>query len=123
MSPRLDPSDGERRSPPDAARARAHVSRVVAYWFLAAIAAGFAVGRALLRGTVSGTNWPYIALGTVLTASGLAAMVYGILHYRELEAALREDREPHIGEGFVLALAAVGIVVGAASVLPGLLAP
>ena len=50
-------------------------------------------------------------------------MVYGIVHYRELEAALREDREPNTGEGFVLALAAVGIVVGAVSVLLVLLAP
>jgi uncharacterized membrane protein YidH (DUF202 family) len=64
-----------------------------------------------------------IALGTALAVSGLAAMVDGIVHYRELQAALREDREPHTGEGFVLALAAVGIVVGAVSVLLVLLAP
>jgi hypothetical protein len=50
-------------------------------------------------------------------------MVYGIVHYRELQAALREGREPHTGEGFVLALAAVGIAVGAVSVLLVLLAP
>ena len=50
-------------------------------------------------------------------------MVYGIVHYRELQAALREDREPRTGEGFVLALGAVGIVVGAVSVLLVLLAP
>ena len=87
----------------------AHERTYLAWWRtgLAAIAAGFAVGRVLPE-VVGGTNWPYIALGTVLTASGLAAMVYGIVHYRELEAALREDRAPHIGEGFVLALAAVG---------------
>ena len=84
----------------------AHERTYLAWWRtgLAAIAAGFAVGRVLPE-VVGGTTWPYIALGTVLTASGLAAMVYGIVHYRELEAALREDREPHIGEGFVLALA------------------
>ena len=43
--------------------------------------------------------------------------------YRELQAALREEREPRIGEGFLLALAAVGIAVGAASVLLILLSP
>ena len=104
--------------------ALAHERTYLAWWRtgLAGIAAGFAVGRVLPE-VVSGTNWPYIALGTVLAASGLAAMVYGIVHYRELEAALREDREPHIGEGFVLALAAVGIVVGVATVLLVLLAP
>ena len=96
----------------------------LAWWRtgLAGIAAGFAVGRVLPE-VVGGTNWPYIALGTGLAASGRAAMVYGIVHYRELQAALREDREPHTGEGFVLALAAVGIVVGAVSVLLVLCAP
>ena len=102
----------------------AHERTYLAWWRtgLAGIAAGFAVGRVLPE-VVGGTNWPYIALGTALTASGLAAMVYGIVHYRELQAALREDREPHTGEGFMLALAAVGIAVGAASVVLVLLAP
>jgi hypothetical protein len=49
-------------------------------------------------------------------------MVYGIVHYRELQAVLREGREPHAGEGFMLALAVVGIAVGAVSVLLVLLA-
>ena len=102
----------------------AHERTYLAWWRtgLAAIAAGFAVGRVLPE-VVGGTNWPYIALGTVLSASGLAAMVYGILHYRELQAALREGREPRVSEGFVLALAAVGILVGAVSVILVLLAP
>ena len=101
-----------------------HERTYLAWWRtgLAGIAAGFAIGRVLPE-VVGGTNWPYIALGTALSASGLAAMVYGIVHYRELQAALREDRESRTGEGFLLALAAVGIVVGAASVLLVLLAP
>ena len=109
----------------EAQRMRLVYERTYLAWWrtgLAGIAAGFAVGRVLPE-IVGGTNWPYIALGTLLAASGLAAMVYGIVHYRELQAALREDREPHTGEGFVLALAAVGIVVGAASVVLVLLAP
>ena len=71
----------------------AHERTYLAWWRtgLAGIAAGFAVGRVLPE-VVGGTNWPYIALGTGLAASGLAAMVYGIVHYRELQAALREDR-------------------------------
>jgi len=102
----------------------AHERTYLAWWRtgLAGIAAGFAVGRVLPE-IVGGTNWPYIALGTLLAAAGLATMVYGIVHYRELQAALREDREPDISEGFLLALAAVGIVVGAASVVLVLLAP
>src|SRR6186713_2600243 len=78
----------------------AHERTYLAWWRtgLAGIAAGFGVGRVLPE-VVSGTNWPYIALGTALTAAGLAAMVYGIVHYRELQAALREEREPRTGEG------------------------
>ena len=102
----------------------AHERTYLAWWRtgLAGIAAGFGVGRVLPE-VVGGTNWPYVALGTTLTAAGLAAMVYGIVHYRELQAALREDREPRPGEGFLVALSAVGIAVGAASVLLVLLAP
>ena len=102
----------------------AHERTYLAWWRtgLAAIAAGFAVGRVLPE-VVGGTNWPYIALGTVVSASGLAAMVYGIVHYRELQAALREEREPNTAEGFLLALAAIGIAVGAASVVLVLLSP
>jgi putative membrane protein len=102
----------------------AHERTYLAWWRtgLAGIAAGFAIGRVLPE-VVGGTNWPYVALGTGLAASGLAAMVYGIVHYRELQAALREGRGRHTGEGFLLALAAVGIVVGTVSVLLVLLAP
>ena len=102
----------------------AHERAYLAWW-----RTGFGPGSGGLRRRagptrgVGGTNWPYIALGTALTASGLAAMVYGIVHYRELQSALREEREPRTGEGFLLALGAVGIAVGAASVLLVLLAP
>jgi putative membrane protein len=102
----------------------AHERTYLAWWRtgLAGIAAGFAIGR-VLPDVVGATSWPYVALGTALAASGLAAMVYGILHYRDLQAALRENREPRTGEGFVLALAAVGIAVGVVSVVLVLLAP
>ena len=102
----------------------AHERTYLAWWRtgLAGIAAGFAVGRVLPE-VVGGTNWPYIALGTTLTGAGLATMVFGIVHYRELQAALREERDPRTGEAFLLALALVGIGVGAASVVLVLLSP
>ena len=101
-----------------------HERTYLAWWRtgLAGIAAGFGVGR-VLPDVLGGANWPYVALGTGLAAAGLAAMVYGIVHYRELQAALREEREPRTAEGFLLALAAIGIAVGAASVLLVLLSP
>ena len=94
---------------------------MVAYWF-GRDRGGIRGWACPARGRLF-TNWPYIALGTALAGAGLAAMVYGIVHYRELQAALREEREPHTGEGFLLALAAVGIAVGAVSVLLVLLSP
>ena len=102
----------------------AHERTYLAWWRtgLAAIATGFAVGRVLPE-VVGGSSWPYVALGTALAAAGLATMVYAVAHYRELQAALREGRDPRTGEGFVLALAAVGIAVGAVSVVLVLLAP
>jgi putative membrane protein len=102
----------------------AHERTYLAWWRtgLAGIAAGFAIGRVLPE-TIGGTDWPYIALGTVLAASGLVAMAYGIVHYRELQTSLREGREAQTGEGFVLALAVVGIAVGAVSVLLVLVRP
>ena len=102
----------------------AHERTYLAWWRtgLAGIAAGFAIGR-VLPDVVGATSWPYVALGTALAGSGLAAMVYGILHYRELQAALQENREPRTAEGFVLVLAAVGIAVGVVSVVLVLLAP
>jgi inner membrane protein YidH len=101
-----------------------HERTYLAWWRtgLAGIAAGFGVGR-VLPDVLGGANWPYVALGTGLAAAGLASMVYGIVHYRELQAALREEREPQSSEGFLLALAAVGVAVGAASVLLVLLSP
>jgi putative membrane protein len=126
---RDDPPADERG---EAATASAEVHRTqlvhertyLAWWRtgLAGIAAGFAIGRAL-PAVIGGADWPYVALGAALAASGLAAMVYGIVHYRELQRALREGRESHASEGFVLALAAVGIAVGVASVLLVLFAP
>jgi putative membrane protein len=102
----------------------AHERTYLAWWRtgLAGIAAGFAIGRVLPE-VVGGANWPYVALGTGLALSGLGSMVYGIVHYRELQAALREGREPRAGEEFMLALAAVGIAVGAVSVVLVLFAP
>ena len=76
----------------------------------------------MLPEVVGDTNWPYIALEQRWRPR-LAAMVYGSSTTGSSRRALREDREPRTGEGFVLALAAVGIAVGAVSVLLVLLAP
>ena len=108
-------------NPPDAARTRAHLSRVVAYWF----------GRD--RGGIRSRACPargrrryelaVYRVGNRASRRGAGGHGVRIGHYRELQAALREEREPHTSEGFLVALAAVGIAVGAASVLLVLLSP
>ena len=53
----------------------------------------------------------------------MLAFVYGAVRYRELDAALREGREPATRDSAILVLAAVGVAAGVASILLVLLAP
>jgi len=96
----------------------------LAWWRtgIAGIAAGFAVGR-IVPEVVEGQSWPYVTVGAALTATGVLAFVYGAVRYRELDAALREGREPARHEGAVLVLAAIGVAAGIASILLVLIAP
>jgi len=75
------------------------------------------------RTGVEGQSWPYVAVGAALTATGVLAFVYGAVRYRELDAALREGREPAPHDGAVLVLAAIGVAAGIASILLVLIAP
>ncbi len=109
----------------DLERTRLANERTYLAWWrtgIAALAAGFAIGR-IVPEVVDGSSWPYVALGATLAVAGLLAIAYGIVRYRELEAALREERAPRTGDGVVIVLAAVGIAVGVASILLVLLAP
>ena len=89
---------------------------------IAGVAAGIAVGRVVPE-VDDGESWPYVAVGAALTAAGLLAFVYGAVRYRELDASLREGREPATRAGAILVLAAVGVAAGVASILLVLLAP
>lgn len=109
----------------DAERTRLANERTYLAWWrtgIAALAAGFAVGRVVPE-VVGGRSWPYVALGTALTAAGLLAFVYGAVRYRELAAALREGREPRHRDTALLVLAAIGIATAAVSIVLVLLAP
>jgi putative membrane protein len=96
----------------------------LAWWRtgIAGVAAGFAVGRVVPE-VVEGTSWPYVVVGTALTAAGVLAFVYGVVRHRELDAALRERREPRRYDAALLLLAAIGIAAGIASLLLVLFAP
>lgn len=109
----------------DTERTRLANERTYLAWWrtgIAALAAGFAVGRVVPE-VVGGRSWPYVALGTALTAAGLLAFVYGAARYRELATALREGREPRHRDAALLVLAVLGVAVGLASVLLVLVAP
>jgi putative membrane protein len=109
----------------DAERTRLANERTYLAWWrtgIAGIATGFAVGR-IVPEVVEGQSWPYVAVGAALTATGVLAFVYGAVRYRELDAALREGRQPARHEGAVVVLAAIGVAAGIASILLVLIAP
>ncbi len=109
----------------DMERTRLANERTYLAWWrtgIAGVAAGFAVGRVVPE-VVEGRSWPYVAVGTALTAAGLLAFVYGVVGYRELDAALREGREPATRDRALLVLAAIGVTAGVASIALVLFAP
>lgn len=109
----------------DMERTRLANERTYLAWWrtgIAGVAAGFAVGRVVPE-VVEDRSWPYVAVGTALTAAGLLAFVYGVVGYRELDAALREGREPATRDRALLVLAAIGVTAGVASIALVLFAP
>jgi putative membrane protein len=109
----------------DTERTRLANERTYLAWWrtgIAGVAAGFAVGRVVPE-VVEGRSWPYVAVGAALTAAGLLAFVYGVVRYRELDASLREGREPERRDSALLVLAGIGVAAGVASILLVLFAP
>jgi len=109
----------------DMERTRLANERTYLAWWrtgIAALAAGFAVGRVVPE-VVGGRSWPYVALGTALTVAGLVAFVYGAARYRELAASLREGREPRQRDAALFVLAVIGVAGGLASIALVLFAP
>jgi putative membrane protein len=109
----------------DTERTRLANERTYLAWWrtgIAGVAGGFAVVRVVPE-VVEGRSWPYVAVGAALTVAGLLAFLYGVVRYRELDAALREGREPAARDGAILVLAAVGVATGVASIVLVLFAP
>ncbi len=109
----------------DLQRTRLANERTYLAWWrtgIAGLAAGFAVGRVVPE-VVDGRSWPYVTIGAALTAAGLLAFVYGVVRYRELDAALREGREPATHDRALFLLAGIGVATGIASIILVLFAP
>jgi putative membrane protein len=109
----------------DTERTRLANERTYLAWWrtgIAALAAGFAIGR-ILPEVVEGSSWPYVALGVALLAAGVIAIAYGLVRFRALDTALREERGSSGGDRVLLVLAAIGVAVGVASIVLVLIAP
>lgn len=109
----------------DLERTRLANERTYLAWWrtgIAALAAGFAIGR-IVPEVVKGSSWPYVVVGTALAAAGVLAVGYGLVRYRELDAALREEREPRVNDTALLLLAVIGVAAGTISIVLVLVAP
>jgi putative membrane protein len=109
----------------DTERTRLANERTYLAWWrtgIAALAAGFAIGR-LLPEVVDGSSWPYVTLGVALLATGVIAIGYGLVRFRALDAALRDEGEHGGGDRVLVVLAGIGVAVGVASIALVLVAP
>jgi putative membrane protein len=104
----------------DVERTRLANERTFLAWWrtgLAAVAAGFALGRLLPSAIEGVTSWPYILLGVMLAGAGVAATIYGTVRFRMVEEAIAR------GEGFsssasaMLVLAVAGTIAGVFAVV------
>jgi inner membrane protein YidH len=108
----------------DVERTRLANERTYLAWWrtgVAALAAGFAVGR-IVPEVIGESAWPYVTLGAALAGAGAIAFAYGLIRYRQLDAALREGREPPSSDTVLLVLAVAGVAVGVVSIVLVLLA-
>lgn len=99
----------------DVERTRLANERTFLAWWrtgLAAVAAGFALGRLLPSALDNATAWPYIVLGVMLAGAGVAATVYGTMRFQAVERAISRGESFSSSASGLLVLAAAGVVAG-----------
>ena len=88
-------------------------------WFrsgLTSLAVGFGAGK-LVPELVSGPTWPYVAIGVAFSVLGIGMMAVGLLRHRDVERALDRGEFAPLADRVVLGLAALGAVVGLATIV------
>lgn len=90
----------------------------LAWWRsgLTALAVSFGAGK-LVPELSSGAEWPFQVLGVGFGIVGVAFIVYGLARHRLVEEALQRGEYAPLDDRVALALTAVGVLLGAATVL------
>jgi inner membrane protein YidH len=90
----------------------------LAWWRtgLTALAVSFGAGR-LLPELSQGPNWPFELVGIAFAVVGIVFMTYGYVRHREVEAALDRGDYERLPDRAAFALAAVGALLGVATVV------
>ena len=90
----------------------------LAWWRtgLTALAVSFGAGR-LLPELSHGPNWPFELAGIAFAIVGIAFMAYGYVRHRDVEGALDRGDYAGLEERAAFIFAAVGTLLGVATIL------
>jgi putative membrane protein len=109
------PDDGGLEKPGDATRRTrlANERTYLAWWRtgLAALAVSLGAGR-LIPALTPGAQWPYTIAGIGFAGVGVLFIGYALVRHRRVERAISRGEFAPPEEGFITALAVVGILLG-----------
>jgi inner membrane protein YidH len=90
----------------------------LAWWRtgLTALAVAFGAGK-LVPEVAGGTQWPYEVIGIGFAVLGLFFLGYGYVRQRRVEEALARGEYAPLDDSVALALAAIGVLLGVATVV------
>jgi putative membrane protein len=90
----------------------------LAWWRtgLTALAVSFGAGR-LLPALSRGPNWPFELVGIAFAIVGIVFMTYGYVRHRDVEAALDRGDYDRLPDQSALIIAAIGAVLGVATIV------
>ena len=96
----------------------------LAWWRtgLTTLAVSFAAGR-LVPALSGGPNWPFELIGIAFAAVGVAFVTYGYVRYRDVEQALARGDFASLPGRAAISFAAVGALLGIATIALVLLHP